>query len=373
MTRGQGAAGDSLDRQAIETARAIRGPLLRWYRRNRRDLPWRRTRDPYAIWVSEVMLQQTRVAAAEPYYRRFLERFPDVETLARSSEEEVLGLWSGLGYYRRARMLLQGAREVLRRHGGAVPSDPAALRALPGIGRYTAGAIASIAFDLREPVLDGNVRRVICRVLGLRGDEPGAGPGGERLWAVARELASGPSPGDRNQALMELGALTCTPRSPSCRTCPIARCCAARAGGRPEEIPRSGAKRPVESVRVLVAVLARGGRVLLERPGPSSPLRGSWDLPAREISEGREGPGERFAASLLAEYGLVASLGERIHVVGHSILHRRMTLEIHQGRLTKGRVASHDRLRWLDPADLDTAPVSGATRKALLRVSIRPQ
>ena len=201
----------------------MRAALLRWYDRNKRDLPWRKTRDPYAIWVSETMLQQTRVATVLPYYRRFMEAFPSVEALDRAPLDAVRGVWSGLGYYRRAANLKQAARLVVSHHGGRLPADYQALLRLPGIGRYTAGAIMSIAFDRRYPATDGNVRRVYTRLLGLT-DLPG-------IDKSAEEMVSRSRPGDFNQAVMELGATVCLPAGPLCGRCPLARRCRARASG----------------------------------------------------------------------------------------------------------------------------------------------
>ena len=198
----------------------VRGALLGWYRRHKRDLPWRRTRDPYAIWLSETMLQQTRVETVIPYYERFLARFPSVQALAEAAPDEVSKLWSGLGYYSRARNLHAAARKVVDGYGGELPSDVAALQELPGIGRYTAGAVASIAFDRAAPIVDGNVARVLARLLDLR-DDVSAPATQQRLWAEAEALARGPKPGDLNQSLMELGALICTPRAPKCLLCPL--------------------------------------------------------------------------------------------------------------------------------------------------------
>lgn len=235
----------------------MRDALLAWYDAHARDLPWRRTRDPYAVWVSEVMLQQTRVETVVPYYERFLARFPTVEALAAAAEEEVLAAWSGLGYYRRARLLHAGVREVVARHGGRVPEDAAARRALPGVGAYTAGAIGSIAFDREEPLVDGNVARVLARVHGV-GTPLGRADTEARLWAEAARLVRGPRPGALNQALMELGATVCTPRAPRCGACPIAARCEARARGDVEALPVPRAKKAPREV-ALVAVVAVAG------------------------------------------------------------------------------------------------------------------
>jgi A/G-specific adenine glycosylase len=336
----------------------LRAPLLRWYRRSSRDLPWRRTRDPYAIWVAEVMLQQTQVATVLPYYRRFMTRFPDPARLAAASEEEVLALWSGLGYYRRARSLQAAARQVVECHAGRLPADPCELRRLPGIGRYTAGAIASIAFDLCEPVLDGNVRRVLTRIIA---DDPEE----RRLWEIAAQLADGPDPGDLNQALMELGALICTPRDPSCDACPLSRHCRAGASGRPEAYPaRRNAGRATEQVRVAVAVVRRADQVLLERPPSGSPLRGAWDLPALATPPGATAA-STLCRALRRRYGLEISAGEPAGRVSHGIMHRRLRLEVVPCRLRRGRVAGRRELRWVELSALDQAAVSGATHKAL--------
>ena len=339
----------------------LRAPLLRWYARHKRDLPWRRTRDPYAIWVSEVMLQQTRVAVVMPYFQRFLERYPDVVSLARATEEEVLASWSGLGYYRRARNLHRGAREVVARHDGRVPRLPDELRALPGVGRYTAGAIASIAFDLPEPVLDGNVRRVLTRVLALSADRVGKSREQRELWQVARELARGRRPGEVNQALMELGALVCTSTSPRCPRCPWKRSCRARVAGQAEAYPVMDRRPAPQAVRVAVAWLTRGQRVLLERPDNGNPLRGTWDLPAIEV-EATANPIDALRDKL-GRRGLDAALGESIARVRHGILNRRLTMEVYAGRLRRGRVARLRDLCWIDPARLATKAISGATHK----------
>ncbi len=352
---------------ALPAPAGIRNALLRWYRAHGRDLPWRRTRDPYAVWVSEAMLQQTQVATVVPYYGRFLETFPRLADLADASEEAVLAAWSGLGYYRRARALHAGARRVADRHGGRVPEDPAALLALPGVGPYTAGAIASIAFGLPEPVLDGNVRRVLSRLLGRRG----AGAAEERaLWSVARDLARGPDPGDLNQALMELGALVCTPRSPRCADCPVRAHCLARALGRPERFPLRRRAEAAENVRVAVALVEHRGRVLLGRRAPGTPLSGAWDLPSAEIPDGV--PPRRRLNTLLATFGVRARAGAMVARVRHAILHRRLAIEAIACR-PEGRVAAaRENARWVLPSELGGVAISAATRKILEAAGLVP-
>ena len=260
--------------------------LIRWYRSHGRALPWRvdpRGRlDPWHVLVSEAMLQQTQVATALPYFQRFLERFPDAASLARGQETEVLKLWEGLGYYSRARRLKAAAEVLVERHGGRVPADASAVRALPGVGRYTAGAVLSNAFNLAEPIVDGNVARVLSRQLDLCDPVDGT-IGQRRLWAEATSLVqAASSPRDLNQGLMELGALVCTPRSPSCLLCPVAGSCAARAAGTIGSRPVKKLKRKKRAALHRVAVMRRGGRVLLrQRPTPGL-WAGLWEFPTLE-------------------------------------------------------------------------------------------
>jgi A/G-specific adenine glycosylase len=338
----------------------VRPRLLRWFDRHRRDLPWRRTTDPYAIWVSEVMLQQTQTATVIPYYRRFLERFPDARALASAREDEVLSVWSGLGYYRRARMLHAGASEVVRRHDGRVPDDPNELMELPGIGRYTAGAIASIAYGKSAPVLDGNVRRVLSRLCAIDATECGRGEEQRRLWAIAADLADGPRPGDLNQALMELGAVVCTPKRPACGDCPIESSCKARREGLAEAYPGATKRPPATKVEVAVAWLTRGAKLVLERRDDDGPLRGEWDLPARVMRSATDA-GSALSAGLEQRHGLHVEITERLGTLSHGIMNRRLRLEVHACRPVAGRVRGD--LRWVHRDDLVTVPISGATRK----------
>jgi len=245
----------------------FRKNLLAWFAEFQRDLPWRRTRDPYHIWLSEIMLQQTRVAAAIPYYERFLERFPSVEALARAPQEEVLRLWSGLGYYSRARNLRKAAQEIVAKHNGIFPSKPAEALALPGIGAYTAAAILSIAYQKKHAVLDGNVARVIARLNAVRGDLRANGTW-QKLQGSADYLLDEKSPGDWNQAMMELGATLCTPRSPQCLLCPVSEFCEARKQGLADVIPEKRAKRNTVEITLASLVLmdARGKTLLLAPP-----------------------------------------------------------------------------------------------------------
>jgi A/G-specific adenine glycosylase len=347
--------------RAIDHARVrrLRAPLLRWYLHAKRDLPWRRTTDPYAIWVSEVMLQQTTVAAVIPYWERFLERFPDTASLAAGREEDVLALWSGLGYYRRAQALRRGAIAMMERHGGRVPEEADALLGLPGIGRYTAGAIASLAFGQETPVVDGNVKRVFARLFAMR---EGVGAAAERAhWSIAETLVRGATPGDLNQAVMELGATVCTPRAPRCDNCPVGRWCRGLALGRPTAFPARKKPGPVRVVPVAVTWIERRGHVLLERRQPEGPLRGAWDLPAAVIAPG-ETAGRAIARALSARHGLQLRAGQILLRERHSILASRLVIDVVETAVVSPcpRCAA---LRWVAPSHLDDIAISGATKK----------
>ena len=335
----------------VATDPSLRRALLRWYRRHRRPLPWRSTRDPYRIWLSEVMLQQTRIATVTPYYHAFLERFPTLDSLARARPADVLAAWAGLGYYRRARHLHDAARWVVREHGGRVPGEPAAFARLPGVGRYTAGAVLSIAFDRPLPALDGNVARVLSRLRAM----PAAirDPKGARtLWALAAALVPARHPGDWNQALMELGATVCTPASARCGACPVRRWCRAFALGRVDEFPPVPVRRAGRKVRRAVALIGRRGRILVERcEGPL--LTGLWEPPGVELAPARSARAT-LGARLLA-LGLRARLAPAGVTVRHTITHRDITVEVWLGELIGPppgpalRASAPAALRWVDP------------------------
>jgi A/G-specific adenine glycosylase len=349
---------------------AIRRRLLAWWDAGHRDLPWRfpqRAADPYRVWLAEVMLQQTRVEAAVPYYRRFLARLPTLEALAAAPEEEVLALWSGLGYYARARNLHRAARVALARHGG-LPADLAALRALPGFGPYTAGAVASIAFAIPAPAVDGNVARVLSRLFLVEGDP--ASPGtARRLQALAAELvASGAGadrPGDLNQALMEIGATTCT-RPPSCGRCPLASACLARKAGRERELPRSRRRPPRRILRLACALVVDRGRVLLARSPPGGLFGGLWGLPAVPI-DGAAGPRAALGRGLRSAHGLDLEVGGLAGEVRRTLTHRDLRLAAYRCRL-RGR-PRRGPVRYFPIARLPGVGLPAAAR-ALLRASL---
>ena len=313
--------------------------LLDWYRRGHRELPWRATTDPYRIWVSEIMLQQTRAQAVIPYYERFLARFPTVEALAAAREEEVLAMWAGLGYYSRARNLRRAAQAV---GAAGFPRDYDAIRALPGIGDYTAAAIASIAFQLPFAVLDGNVLRVVSRIENDPADIA-APRTRERFRAIAQGWLDPRHPGAFNQALMELGATVCLPRNPLCLLCPVAGCCQARAAGTAAQLPvKLRRKEPVQIEATLLLIRRRGKILLRQRHAASRRMAGFWDLPAPEdLPRARVG----------------RRLGEFRHAITHH--HYRFTVFSAQGP------AAGPEFAWFEPAGLAEIPLSTTARKAL--------
>jgi A/G-specific adenine glycosylase len=351
--------------EAPARPKVLRAALLRWYRAHRRDLPWRRSRDPYAIWISESMLQQTRVETVIPYYERFLARFPDARTLADADLDDVLEEWTGLGYYSRARNLHRAAAQLVRDHDGRLPDDPDALRALPGVGRYTAGALASIAFDRPEPIVDGNVARVLARVRDIHEDVRSA-PVVKRLWQEAAELADGPSPGDLNQALMELGATVCTPRRPRCSECPLRRHCAARRVGDPETLPVKAPKPPPRPMLAVAGRVVKRGRLLAVQRPPRGLLGGMWELPGGEPLPG-EDPATAMVRTLRERTGLSVPGVDALGQVEHVFTHRHLTLHVFACKPPEGRVRleGFDRHRWVSQRAFAALPQGGATRKAL--------
>jgi A/G-specific adenine glycosylase len=331
----------------------IRRALLHWYDRARRDLPWRGARDPYAIWVAETMLQQTQVKTVLPYYRRFLAALPSVVALDAARREKVLALWSGLGYYRRALNLKKAARKIVRRHGGKVPRDFRALRELPGIGDYTAGALMSIAFGARYAALDGNARRVLARLYGTS-DEQAVRDTAARLVPAAR-------PGDFNQALMDLGATLCLPRNPECTSCPATPCCVTRSS-RVLGAKRAAAKRP-RNVDWPLGVIENKGRILLRRRSKDAGiLPGLWEIPG-----GERKPGEALRSSLLRQLAPVdarlaspAPLG----VIRHTITDRNIRAPVYRCTLNATASARASGWRWFPLESLGKLPLSSLSLKA---------
>jgi A/G-specific adenine glycosylase len=347
--------------------------LLDWFRAHRRDLPWRAhrgdswraSRDPYRIWVAEIMLQQTRIAAVVPYYDRFLEKFPTVESLARTPQAEVLRLWSGLGYYSRARNLHRAAKEIVTRHDGRFPRTLDAALALPGIGRYTAAAVLSIAYDVPLAVLDGNVARVLARLAAVRGDlrTPRRW---QQLLQMAERLLASREAGDWNQALMELGETICTPRSPRCNVCPAARWCCARARNLTAQIPAPRRKRAGVHIRIAAAILRdpRGRTLLVRDPGAHDGVLFSrmWQFPAVEVAHQAKAKDDLAAhlAQVLALDPSALDL-EALPAARHGVTFRNITLLPFLARVSQ--LPSRPRTRALALGRLLDLPVSSATRK----------
>ncbi|GAP13120.1 A/G-specific DNA-adenine glycosylase [Longilinea arvoryzae] len=347
--------------------------LLEWYDQHARSLPWRkRDPDPYAVWVSESMLQQTRVETVIPYYERWMARFPTLAALASAGEQDVLQAWEGLGYYSRARNLHRAARQVMERFAGRLPADRAALESLPGIGRYTAGAIASIAFGLDEPALDGNIRRVYARLFDV--EVPARSPDGEkRLWDLAAKNLPAGRAGDFNQALMDLGASVCTPRSPSCRLCPLNGSCRAFALGVQEERPVLTARAPIPHYTVTAAVLHRNGSVLIARRPSRGLLGGLWEFPGGKVEAGETLP-QGLAREIREELGADIEVGQPVGVYQHAFTHFRITLHAFHCRLAAGepRPLEASELRWVTPADLGQFPMGKVDRR-ISKELVRPE
>ena len=335
---------------------AIRRKLLRWYDRNKRDLPWRRTRDPYAIWIAETMLQQTQVKTVIPYYENFLAVFPTVGRLARAPRQKVLRHWSGLGYYRRAENLRKAAAQIVRRHGGELPREPDQLRALAGVGDYTAGALLSIAFDQPYPAVDGNVRRVLSRLCRLKAER--------QVRRTAGALVPKKKPGAFNQALMELGATVCTPRNPRCPECPLRSECATAL--RPPAAATARTKNPRRVIDVVwpLAIVRRGGKILLRRRAAHGLLAGLWELPGGELLER-----ETSAAALarhLSSLGLSLTRPKKIGVVLHAITHRRIRAPVYlfDAGANRDIALPGGRWRWVPFGKLAERATSSMTAKA---------
>jgi A/G-specific adenine glycosylase len=343
----------------------IQQALLNWYAAGARDLPWRRTQDPYAIWLSEIMLQQTRVATAIPYYERFLKRFPTIGHLARARLDTVLKLWEGLGYYSRARNLHKAAKEIVTRFQGRVPRTRDELLTLPGIGRYTAGAVASIAFGQRAPLVDGNVERVLCRVFRIHGSPKDAAIK-KRIWSLAEDLLPDDQVGRFNQGLMELGSEICTPRSPNCQECPLARLCEANRHNEQESLPTRTAKKPLPSHAVVVGVIYRNGRILIDKRQPKGLLGGLWEFPGGKVK-----PGESLESALhreiREELDIEIEVGRRIATVQHTYTHFHIEIHAFECEHRKGEprpIACAD-LKWVRASDLTRYAFPAANKKII--------
>jgi A/G-specific adenine glycosylase len=347
-------------------------PLRAWYRRHRRDLPWRRTSDPYAIWVSEIMLQQTQVATVIGYFERFLAAFPDIAALAAADEREVLGLWEGLGYYRRARQMHAAARLLVDDHDAVFPRELEQVQQLPGIGRYTAGAIVSIAFDKPAPILEANTVRLFSRLIGFRGD-PASVAGQKQLWRTAENVLPARGCGEINQALMELGSLVCTPRDPDCGRCPLAKVCVARRENAQREMPRPRVKPRIEEVREAAVVLWRGPHVLLRQRPHGERWAGLWDFLRFPLAASKQPALDReLAASIREQSGLRSRFHEHMATLKHGVTRFRITLDCYHARCQPGRgKLAAGTWRWVKPDELAAFPLSVTGRKVARMIAKR--
>ena len=345
--------------------RRIRARLLRWYALHKRDLPWRRAPTPYRVWVAEMMLQQTQVATALPYYRRFLRRFPSIKALAAADEADVLKAWEGLGYYSRARNLRKAARKIRREYGGRFPRTREALLSLPGVGPYSAGAILSIAMGRDEPAVDGNVTRVFARLLQYSQDVTRM-PARKHLWQVAEGLLPRGRAGDFNQALMELGAGVCRPRNPRCGECPLSGHCRAYREGLQTSLPRKPRARPVPHYDVGVGVVWKAGRILIARRPSEGLLGGLWEFPGGKIR-----PGERAAEcvrrEVREELNVKVTVDAHMVTAKHAYSHFKVTLHFYECRYRAGRPKALGcaAWKWVRPQELSQYAFPAGTVPAL--------
>jgi len=344
---------------------AIRKKLTQWYETHRRELPWRKTRNPYRIWVSEVMLQQTQVRTVIPYFENFVRAYPDVASLAEADLQSVLKSWEGMGYYARARNLHRAAQQLLAETGGRVPSHWIAFRSLPGVGDYIAAAVLSIAFDQPYAVVDGNVKRVLARLSMV--DVPinrSSAMGTFRNLAEA--LLDKTQPGTFNQAVMELGALVCTPRNPSCSKCPLIKHCRAFLSGQVEAYPKKEKRKPVPRYHIAVGVVEKNGRLLITRRSPDVMLGGLWEFPGGKVQPD-ETPAAACVREIREEVNLTVSVESHLTRVRHAYSHFKIVLDVFRCRYVSGRVYRRGPVahRWVTRRQLDRYPFPGANRKFL--------
>jgi len=336
---------------------AVRRKLLRWYENNKRDLPWRRLVDPYAVWIAETMLQQTQVKTVVPYYKQFLQAFPTVESLARAPLQRVLRHWSGLGYYRRAENLSKASRQIARRHNGKLPADYDRLRALPGIGDYTAGAVLSIAFDRRYPAIDGNARRVLSRLVRIESER--------ELRALAAALVPRSKPGVFNQALMELGATVCTPRNQRCADCPLDALCASASRAVAERTRASKKPGTLKDMVWPLALVRRRGKILLHRRAAQGLLSRLWDLPGGQLAG--NGTIATFLKTHLADLKAASARPRKIGEIRHAITRWRIRAPVYLFDMDGNTPIDLPgaRWRWISPSKVKEQATSSMTTKAV--------
>lgn len=347
----------------------LRKALLQWYDESKRDLPWRSTRDPYRIWISEVMLQQTQVKTVVPYYWRFLERFPSIHDLAAADQEEVLKCWEGLGYYARARNLHRAARHIVQQMGGKIPRSYETLQRIPGIGSYTAAAIASIAFGAAIPVLDGNVKRVLSRIFRVE-SEVTTSATLNKLQTLAETLLDETRPGDFNQALMELGATLCLPRKPACLLCPLGNFCRARKElDDPSRLPVRRKKKPVPHYRVAVGLIWDDGHLFIDRRKEDGLLGGLWEFPGGKIQRG-ETPQAAVKREIKEELDLDVEVGDYFMEVQHAYSHFKVSMVVYHCIFKGGepRLTAATDWRWVKPEELRFFPFAAASHKIIRKL-----
>jgi A/G-specific adenine glycosylase len=343
--------------------------LLAWYARHKRDLPWRRDApDPYRVWIAETLLQQTQAATVIPYYARFLARFPNVRALASARLDDVLKVWEGAGYYARARNLHRAAQEIVAGFGGEIPGTVEELLTLPGIGRYTAGAIASIAFGRDAPVVDGNVTRVLCRYFNIPGD-PKRARTQKELWQRAENLLPRGRAGEFNQAVMELGATLCIPRQPRCAACPLARGCAARRLNIQDQLPAKRTRKKLPHYDIAVGIIWKRGKILIAQRPAEKLLGGLWEFPGGH-REKHESLAACVAREVREELGIEIAVGEEMATVEHAYSHFKITLHAFQCRWVRGRprAVGCAAWKWIAPRDLAQYAFPAANRKVIARL-----
>jgi A/G-specific adenine glycosylase len=342
---------------AITSKEKIQSKLIRWFEKNKRDLPWRKTQDPYAIWVSEIMLQQTQVATVIPYYQKFLKSFPTIHHLAKSDLSKVLKVWEGMGYYSRARNLHRSSQMVLNHFHGRIPNTLKDLLSLPGIGRSTAGAILSFAFHKEAPILDGNAKRVLSRLFAVSSNLM-RGETERLLWKISESMIPKGFSSPFNQALMDLGAMVCTPKEPDCDRCPLHRFCIGRASGEPERFPTKRLKRSVPHVESVSAVIKKDGKVLLYRRPPAGLLGGLWEFPNWRI-EGKQRSRSRLRNSVKKETGLNVNVNESIGPFHQTYSHFKLTLYVFRCQHLDGKGTG----KWVPMRKLHLLPMSRIHRR----------
>ena len=346
--------------------------LLTWYEREQRQLPWRGHADAYAVWVSEIMLQQTRVETVIPYFERWMQRFPTIQSLASSTQQQVLSLWEGLGYYSRARNLHKAAQVVVEQYAGQLPQDRVNLEKLPGIGAYTAGAIASIAFGKDEAALDGNIRRVLARVFAVR--TPARSPAGEKeLWELARRCLPPGRAGDYNQALMDLGSAVCTPHAPQCLICPLLEICAGHKLGLQEKLPVIPPRQKIPHLTVAAAVVRRADTVLIAQRAQSDLLGGMWEFPGGTL-ENDETFEEGLQREIREELNTAVLIEGPFGIYNHAYTHFTVTLHAFLCRLAgpEPQAIEASQLRWVQPGALASFPMGKIDRQIANRLEHEP-